>query len=139
MLGFFFTKNDIVILKYNSYVDIKKDSGVKTWLPEFFPKDAENLYFYSNLDVNFFYIEFELDEKKSVLFEKGMVVKTTEKGVSYIEKINKIETSWCKRGLSESEGGDELYLVGKVSHKRKYVLTAIFKGNNKDLQSYCER
>ncbi|MBV6818838.1 hypothetical protein KWG64_12880 [Rahnella sp. PD12R] len=137
--AFFSTENDIVTLEYNSYVGIKEDGGVKKWLPEFFPKDAENIYFYSNLDVNFFYIEFELNEKQSVLFEKGMVVKTTEKGTLYIDKINKIETSWCKHGVSESEGSDELYLVGKVNQKGKYVLTAIFKGEKRDLQSYCEK
>lgn len=136
---FLSTKNDIVTLEYNSYIDIKEDSGVKTWLPEFFPKDASNIYFYSNLDINFFYVEFELNEKQSVLFEKSLVIKTTEKGTSYVEKINKIETVWYKYGAPESEGFVELYLIGKVSEMGKYVLTAKFKDDSKDLKNYCER
>ena len=137
--AFFFTNNDIVTLKYNTYEDIHPDSGVKTWLPVFFPKDASNIYFYSNLDISFFYVEFELNEKQSILFEKSLVIKTTSKGTSYVEKINKIETAWCKYGTPESEGFDELYLIGKVSETGKYVLTAKFKDDSKDLKNYCER
>ncbi|WP_231826902.1 hypothetical protein [Pseudocitrobacter corydidari] len=59
-------------MKFKDYPSIPDNSGVKTWLPSFFPKKSNNIYFHSNLDFNKFGVKFFLDNDNSHHFNSDV-------------------------------------------------------------------
>ncbi|GKX54002.1 hypothetical protein SOASR030_01140 [Leminorella grimontii] len=108
--------------KYDSYLSIPEDSGVKTWLPDFFPKNAKDIDFYSNVDLNTFGVTFSLDDDESKNFEAQLVYSASSEGESRIKKEDDLVSQvWCRRGMYLGESGG-IYLIGKYRGMNRYYL-----------------
>ena len=93
----------------------------------FFPKESINIEFYSNLNINYFYVKFSLNPGYSDYFENQLAVKASSKGIEYLNKIINVDNSWCKVDSAKmNEEVDNLYLIGK-SGDDKYIITGLFQ------------
>ncbi|HDR2162654.1 TPA: hypothetical protein QCG56_005000 [Enterobacter cancerogenus] len=105
--------------KYDSYYTIPEGAGIKTWLPAFFPMEAKNIHFYSNIDLNKFGVEFYLDESSNKQFSKILTNKSSLTGMAYIKKENNmIDEAWCILG----DNNRIIYLIGRDKTKKTYYI-----------------
>ncbi|ECG1194406.1 hypothetical protein FPE49_003312 [Salmonella bongori] len=120
-----FLKGDTNEYKYVHYDDIPDNSGIKTWLPNDFPNASRNIYFFSNLDLNYFSIKFSLDANHSASYIRTLTKKASKNGIYKLKKEDKdIGQAWCLN--QEKSGNNVLYLVGKYTEKNTfYIIKAI--------------
>lgn len=135
----FFGNSDTIDLRFDNYIDIPENNGVNTWLPPFFPKTAKNIDFHSNMDINFFYVTFELGGHQSELFQARFSEKTSLNGYEYINKISEIDKSWCSSESQDDEKSSTLYLIGKLKNNGGYIITGIFDIKTEGHLLYCKK
>ena len=112
-------------MEFKDYPSMSNDSGVKTWLPAFFPKNSENIYFYSNLDLNKFGVKFFLDNDNSHNFNSKLVDAASLDGEEYIRKEDELVSKvWCKTEIN-MDGDEVLYLIGNHKDNNVYYLTNV--------------
>ena len=105
--------------KFDSYYSIPEDSGVMTWLPDFFPKEAKNIHLYSNIDLNKFGVEFHLYGTANGEFSKKLTNKSSLRGITLIKKENSlVEDAWCFL----EEKSKVLYLIGMYKVEGTYFI-----------------
>lgn len=123
----YYIKNSIEVneMKFKDYSSIPDDSGVKTWLPAFFPKNSKNINFHSNLDLNKFSVIFSVDNNHNKSFNSELVDLASLDGKKCIIKEDKLVNNvWCKAEINNN--GDEiLYLIGNYKNSNDYYLTNI--------------
>lgn len=117
-------------MKFKDYPSIPDNSGVKTWLPSFFPKKSNNIYFHSNLDFNKFGVKFFLDNDNSHHFNSELVNSASTDGEEYIKKEDGlVDKVWCKTEIN-MDGDEILYLIGNYKDSNIYYLTNVTRCRN---------
>lgn len=116
------TSIEVNEMKFENYFSIPDDSGVKTWLPMFFPKKSKNIEFYSNLDLNKFGVKFSLDDSNNKVFKRELIHFASLDGEVYIKKEDKLVNKvWCKIEKN-TDGSESLYLIGNYKDDNSYYL-----------------
>jgi hypothetical protein len=119
---YFIGEIDVNRYQYEHYSSIPENSGVKIWLPNFFPENARKIDVYSNVDINTFGVKFELDDKHNKIFSSELVYSASLAGELLMKKEDKlVEHVWCKAGM-DSNNAEALYLLGKYKKKNVYYL-----------------
>lgn len=109
-------------MEFENYSSIPDNSGVKTWLPMFFPKKSENIEFYSNLDLNKFGVKFSLNDSNNQTFKRKLIHYASLDGETYIKKEDKlVNKTWCKIEKN-TDGRESLYLIGNYKDDNTYYL-----------------
>lgn len=57
-----------------------------SWLPLFFPVEAENIHCIINVEAHFFYVSFDLAKNEGDKFRKELITKTTTEGLGFIHR-----------------------------------------------------
>lgn len=120
----------------NSYFakrsEIPEGDGVNSWLPLFFPLEAEDIHYIINVEAHFFYVSFDLEKNESEKFRKELITKATTEGLGFIHgKYTKADRAWCKLDVIPEQGPErhifiigsnkenDTYYMGEISDKRE--------------------
>ena len=111
---------------FSSYEDLKKyGKGYTSWIPGFLPKEAFNIRIYTHVEINYFYMFFQLEKSKYVDFREKMNIEASREGLSILQKgVKEIKSGWCVFQDSSDGFGENLYLIGEMnSNQEIYYLT----------------
>lgn len=111
------------IITFDDYFFIPDNSGVLTWLPDFFPHDARRIMFYSNVELNYFTIKFSLSDSAAKIFSKSLIMKASVSGSKMVKMDDiLVDRVWCLSEGTESNNDEILYLIGKYKNKNTYYM-----------------
>lgn len=115
----------------NSYFatrsEIPEDDGVNSWLPLFFPVEAEDINYFINVEAHFFYVSFDLEKNEGEKFRKELITKATTEGLGFIHaKYTKADRAWCKLDVIPEQGPEKhIFIIGKNKENDTYYMGSI--------------
>lgn len=115
----------------NSYFakrsEIPENDGVNSWLPLFFPVEAEDINYFINVEAHFFYVSFDLEKNEGEKFRKELITKATTEGLGFIQaKYTKADRAWCKLDVIPEQGPEKhIFIIGKNKENDTYYMGSI--------------
>ncbi|KAA8997698.1 hypothetical protein FJU30_18230 [Affinibrenneria salicis] len=122
---------------YSSYSETLENDSIKSWLPDFFPKNASDIKFMSNLDLNSVSVYFSLPENEGIKLNGTGERMASSDGVNFIRRQDgNITSVLCISSNYNlfNEKNYKHFLLGATNRKGQYYLISV---NDEQYNVFC--